>query len=284
MTAVSSPAMARAACENGAIGSFPAHNARDSAELGAWLTDATPAGGAPLAVNLVVHRTNPRLSSDLEVLADRSVEVVITSVGSPAGVVDAIHAGGGLVFADVATVRHAERALAAGADGLVLLTAGAGGQSGWLNPFAFVRAVRPLFDGPIAIAGGIADGVAVRAALMLGADLAYMGTRFIATTESAASDAYKRAVVDAGADDVVLTDRFTGLRTNLLSGWPGFEQPAAHGPDGSGFDQQRLLSQREAWSAGHGVGLTPDIVGTAELLAQLREEYDAAPVGESCEV
>ena len=141
---------------------------------------------APVCANLIVHRSNARLTQDLQVLLRHKPEMVITSVGSPAPVIEPLHDAGALVFADVASIRHAERAVAAGADGLVLLTAGAGGQTGWLNPFVFVRAVRAFFDGPLVLAGGIADGHALRAAQALGCDLAYMGTKFIATRESMA--------------------------------------------------------------------------------------------------
>jgi nitronate monooxygenase len=288
MTDVSSPELARAACEHGAIGSFPAHNAAGEAELSEWLERANPdprMPAAPLAVNLVVHRSNGRLAADLGVIAERKVELVIASVGSPAPVVDTVHAAGGRVFADVASLRHAERAIATGVDGLVLLCAGAGGQTGWLNPFAFARAVRARFDGTIVLAGAIGDGASIRAAEVLGADLVFMGTRFIATTESAAPNAYKQAVLDSSADEVVLSDRLAGLPTSLLARWleqhdptpAGREDPArADGGAGGGFDQERLLAHRDAWSAGHAVGAAHALLPAAELIARLREEYTAA--------
>ena len=214
-----------AACTNGAIGAFPTANCRTPEELAQWLgairgrvrayEDATGTAAAAFCPNLIVHASNKRLADDLAVVLAHAPEIVITSVGSPAGVVRPLHEAGAFVLADVATIRHAERALAAGADGLVLLTAGAGGQTGWLNPFAFVRAVRRFFAGPIVLAGGISDGHALHAAVALGCDLAYMGTRFIATHESLAPAAYKEMLVAASADDVMLTRAFTGLQTNM---------------------------------------------------------------------
>ena len=215
-----------AACRNGVIGAFPTVNCRSSEQLDGWLSDIEARlarhsdqdgkATAPICPNLIVHRSNARLAQDLQVLLRHKPEIVITSVGSPAPVLEALHDAGALVFADVASIRHAERAIAAGADGLVLLTAGAGGQTGWLNPFVFVRAVRTLFDGPIVLAGGIGDGHALRAAQALGCDLAYMGTKFIATRESMADARYKEMLVASSADDILLTTAFTGLQTNML--------------------------------------------------------------------
>src|SRR5437764_14976244 len=189
MFLVSGVELVVAACRNGVIGSFPTVNCRSSEQLDGWLGEieeqlARHCGesgkpAAPVCPNLIVHRSNARLEQDLAVLLRHKPEIVITSVGSPAPVMP-LHDAGALVFADVASIRHAERAVAAGADGLVLLTAGAGGQTGWLNPFAFTRAVRQFFAGPIVLAGGVSDGRALSAAIALGCDLAYMGTRFIA--------------------------------------------------------------------------------------------------------
>jgi nitronate monooxygenase len=275
MTAVSTPELAAAACRAGAIGSFPAHNTAGGAELEQWLDRASVEDGAPLAVNLVAHRSNHRLEADLATVVARKVDLVIASVGAPTAIVEPIHAYGGRVLADVATVRHAQRALAAGVDGLVLLGAGAGGQTGWLNPFAFVRAVREFFDGLLVLAGGIADGASIRAAETLGADLVFIGTRFIATHESGAAPAYKRAVVEASADDVVLSDRFTGLPTSLLAAYAQQATPLSEAT-APGFDHDRLLSRRDVWSAGHGVSSTRDILHASEVLDALCDEYAAA--------
>ena len=171
---------------------------------------------APYAPNLIVHRSNQRLQDDLGLVAKHRAPLVIASVGNPAPILGQIHAYGGLVFADIASMRHAEKAIAAGADGLILLSAGAGWQTGWANPLAFVRAVQKIYDGPIVLAGGINDGVALRAAITLGCDLGYIGTRFIATVESMAVDGYKAMLVSAGLDDIMLTSAFTGLPTNKL--------------------------------------------------------------------
>jgi nitronate monooxygenase len=189
-----------------------------------------------------------------------------------------LHDAGCAVLADVATMRHVERALDIGVDGLVLLAAGAGGQTGWNNPFAFVRAVRDVFDGPIVLAGGISDGTALLSAEILGADLAYMGTKFIATHESAASAAYKQAVAQASIDDVETTLLRTGLPANLLRSWlesAGLTAAGATSPE-AGFDFANLLRARDEWSAGHSVHGVADIGSAAELLERTRLEYEAA--------
>src|SRR5438477_12424023 len=227
MFLVSGVELVVAACCNGVIGSFPTVNCRSPEQLDEWLTDidirlkahadASGKPSAPICPNLIVHRSNARLEQDLAVLLRHSPEIVITSVGSPAPVLAPLHDAGALVFADVASIRHAERAVAAGADGLVLLTAGAGGQTGWLNPFAFVGAVRAFFDGRLVLAGGISDGHALRAAEVLGCELAYMGTKFIATDESLADIRHKQMIVASSADDILLTRAFTGLQTSMLT-------------------------------------------------------------------
>ncbi|HEX4110190.1 MAG TPA: nitronate monooxygenase [Solirubrobacteraceae bacterium] len=274
MTGVSGPELVIAACRGGVIGAFPTHNAHTGEELSRWLeriAGALPPASAPVAANLVVHRTNPRLQEDLDRLIEHRIELVIASVGSPAAIVEPLHAAGALVFADVATMRHVERALEVGVDGLILLTAGAGGQTGWLNPIAFVRAVRARYDGPVVLAGGIADGAALWAAQTLGVDLAYMGTKFIATHESAASEAYKGALVGAGPDQVELTSRASGLPTNLLVGRPeGADQANA------GFDFQVLLSGRDSWSAGHSVCGVDELTDVATLIERTALQYAGA--------
>jgi nitronate monooxygenase len=286
-----------AACINGVIGAFPTVNCRTSDELDAWLSrmserlarnaDVKGVRPAPPCANLIVHRSNARLTQDLAVLLRHRPEIVITSVGSPAPVLQPLHDAGALVLADVASIRHAERAVAAGADGLVLLTAGAGGQTGWLNPFAFVRAVRAFFDGPIVLAGGISDGHALRAAEVLGCDLAYMGTRFIATRESMADQRHKAMLVASSADDVLLTSAFTGLQTNMLkpsivaAGLDPDHLPA-HGAIDIGRDidvaarESRPKRWRDIWSAGHSTSGVWDIPSVEELIARTTLEYKAA--------
>ena len=286
-----------AACRNGVIGAFPTVNCRSTEELDGWLSDikdrlcghedrhAEPA--APVCPNLIVHRSNPRLADDLAVLRRHRCELVITSVGSPEPVIAPLHDAGALVLADVASIRHAQRALEAGADGLVLLTAGAGGQTGWLNPFAFVRAVRAFFAGPIVLAGGISDGHALRAAQALGCDLVYMGTKFIATRESMAEQRYKAMLVESDADDILLTTAFTGLQTNMLK--PSIVA-AGLDPDnlpnrgaieiGKDIDvaarEAHPKRWRDIWSAGHSISGVTQVLGVDELVARTLAEYRAA--------
>ncbi|WP_439814112.1 NAD(P)H-dependent flavin oxidoreductase [Zavarzinia sp. CC-PAN008] len=290
MLRVSGPDLVIAACRAGAVGAFPTANARTVEELDAWLTTMEQGleGGtaAPLCPNLIIRQ--PRMKDDLACLVRHRVELVITSVGSPAEVVGPLHDVGCLVLADVATLEHAEKAARAGADGLVLLTAGAGGQTGWLNPFAFVRAVRRWFDGPLVLAGGVSDGHALWAAEVLGCDLGYMGTRFIATPESMASDGYRAMLVDSTMDDVLLTRAFTGLRTSMLK--PSIAA-AGLDPDrldehvtpqtaremfggGQGADGPRRWT--DIWSAGHSVSGVERVERVADLVARVLAEYEAA--------
>ncbi|CCD94063.1 conserved hypothetical protein [Bradyrhizobium sp. ORS 375] len=297
MFLVSGMDLVSAACASGVIGAFPTVNCRTSDELDGWLhdiagrlarsSDATGNAPAPVCPNLIVHRSNARLAADLAVLLRHRPELVITSVGSPAPVIAPLHDVGALVFADVASIRHAERAAEAGADGLVLLTAGAGGQTGWLNPFAFVRAVRQFFAGPIVLAGGISDGVSLRAAEVLGCDLAYMGTRFIATCESMADPRYKAMLVDSSADDVLLTSAFTGLPTSMLrpsiiaAGLDPDDLPARGAIEiGKDIDvgarENRPTRWRDIWSAGHATSGVTDIPDVATLVARTADEYDRA--------
>ncbi len=282
MTGVSGPELMIAACRNGVIGSFPTHNAASSGQLDEWLDSIAkalaPYGSlaAPVAPNLVVHPTNARLESDLYRLIAHGIRLIITSVGSPAPVVGPLHAAGCLVYADVATLRQADKAIAAGVDGLVLLSAGAGGQTGQANPFAFVRAVRERFDGTIVLAGGIADGVALFAAQVLGADLAYMGTPFIATQESLASAEYRDALVSSTMDDVRLSDEVGGLPASLLGQWLD-ARSEDKGPVAAGdFQQDRLVSDPSVWSAGHSVSTIHDIPDVDTLVARIRMQYETA--------
>ncbi len=298
MFLVSGPALVTAACRAGVIGSFPTANCRTAEELDAWLVDmaddakrAADTEGhapAPWCPNLIVHRSNPRVPEDLAAVLRHKAEIVITSVGSPEPVMKPLKDAGCLVLADVASVRHAEKAVAAGVDGLVLLTAGAGGQTGWANPFAFVRAVRTFWDGIVVMAGGMADGHAVAAAQALGCDLAYMGTKFIATRESLAKDAYKQMLVSSRLDDVLLTRAFTGLETNMLR--PSIEA-AGLDPDNlpargkidiskdiNAAERERPDAKRwkDIWSAGHSVSGVADVPTVAELIERTAGEYDAA--------
>ncbi len=297
MFLVSGVDLVAAACRNGVIGSFPTVNCRSPEQLDGWLgdiedrlrrhSDETGKPAAPICPNLIVHRSNARLEADLQVLLRHSPEIVITSVGTPAPVLAPLHDAGAIVFADVASIRHAERAVASGADGLVLLTAGAGGQTGWLNPFVFVRAVRAFFDGPVVLAGGIGDGQSLRAAEVLGCDLAYMGTKFIATAESMADARYKAMLVASSADDILLTTAFTGLQTNMLR--PSI---AAAGLDPENLPQRGAIDigkdidigsrenrpgrWRDIWSAGHSTSGVTAVLSVDDLVAQTIAEYGAA--------
>jgi nitronate monooxygenase len=300
MFLVSGTALVRAACRAGIIGAFPTANCRTPEQLDQWLGEIgddarrhegeTGRAAAPYCPNLIVHKSNPRLPDDLAVLLKHRPQLVITSVGTPAPVLGPLHDIGALVWADVASVLHAQKAVAAGADGLVLLTAGAGGQTGWLNPFAFVRAVRRFFAGPIVLAGGVTDGASLRAAEVLGCDLAYAGTMCIATTESMASPAYKAMLVDATADDIVLTRAFTGLQTNMLRPSivaAGLDPDAL--PERGAIDIAKDISiearesgpsrWKDVWSAGHSVSGVTDVVPLAILVERFRAGYRAAGGG-----
>lgn len=300
MFRISGPELVIAACRAGVIGAFPTLNARGGGELDEWLSrigsalGGTQAGAhapaAPWCANLIIGREPQRLEADVEVLMRHGVKLVITSVGSPAPVIPVLHAGGCKVLADVGSLRHARRAIEAGADGLVLLSAGAGGQTGWLNGFAFVRAVRAFFDGPIVLAGGMSDGAALWAAEVLGCDLGYMGTPFIATHESMAQPAYKDMLVSASADDVLLTRAITGLPANMLR--PSLEA--------AGLDPKKLTESitpeqarelfsasrentpahaarwKDIWSAGHSVSGVSEVVSVAERVSQIAAEYAQA--------
>ncbi|WP_317921331.1 MULTISPECIES: nitronate monooxygenase [unclassified Cupriavidus] len=288
MFRVSGPDLVLAACRAGVIGSFPTANCRSTGELDAWMTrfgaELTP-DDAPVCPNLIMRRE--ALQQELDCLLRHRVEMVITSVGAPDAVVGPLHEIGCLVLADVASVRHARKAVAAGADGLILLTAGAGGQTGWANGFAFVRAVRQFFDGPVVLAGGISDGVGLLSAQVLGCDLAYMGTRFIATRESMAVDGYKDMLVSSELDDVMLSRAFTGLETNTLrpsivaSGLDPANLPtdmtreradALYGSQGSAG----IKRWRDIWSAGHSVSGVAQVESVGELVARTRQEFDGA--------
>ncbi|MFD9664055.1 NAD(P)H-dependent flavin oxidoreductase [Rhodococcus sp. NPDC059968] len=298
MLRVSGPELVSAVCAAGAIGAFPTANASSAEELGHWLdrieeaarlhTAACRSTPAPYAANLIMR--GPRTVEHLPVLVEHGVEVVITSVGSPAPVVGPLHDIGAIVLSDVATLAHARKAVAAGADGLVLLTAGAGGQTGWMNPLAFTRAVREFFDGPVVLAGGIADGHALRAAVTLGADLGYMGTRFIATPESMATPAYRDMLVTSTLDDVVLTSAFTGLPSSMLA--PSIRAAgldpqaldetvtAATAAElyGGGSDGSHPRRWTDVVSAGHSVSGVDAVRPAREIVVRTLAEYGEGPI------
>lgn len=289
MFRVSGPELVIAACRQGVIGSFPTANCRTVEEYDRWLCEigaALTPEDAPFCPNLIMRRRS--LKEELACLLKHKVEMVITSVGEPRPVIGPLHDIGCLVFADVANVRHAEKAIAAGADGLILLTAGAGGQTGWANGFAFVRAVRAMFDGPLVLAGGIGDGQALWAARTLGCDLGYMGTKFIATRESLAAEGYKRMLVDSRLDDIMLSRAFTGLETNTLrpsviaAGLDPDNLPIdmteerAAALYGGGSDSPGPKRWVDVWSAGHSVSGVSGVPSVTELVARTVQEYRRA--------
>ncbi len=286
MFLVSGPDLVVAACQEGIVGSFPTPNARTPAILDEWLDDianklADVPDAGPLAANLVVHPSNDRLEDDLALVEKYKVPLVITALGSPRKIVDRVHAYGGAVFADVNSVRFARKAADAGVDGLVLVAAGAGGHTGNMTGFAFVPAVREFFDGTIVLGGGIGDGRAIKAAEVLGADLAYMGTRFIATEESLAHTAYRQMLVDSTIDDLILTNAVTGVHANWLRQSliaAGMDPNALEkDPDVNFTDPQSGVKRWvNTWSAGHGVGVIDRVESVQSLVDQLRREYQSA--------
>ncbi|MBA6117302.1 nitronate monooxygenase [Pseudomonas putida] len=287
MFLISNPQLVLACCGSGVVGSFPALNQRDSAGFKAWLEEieaglAQLQAPAPYAVNLIVHPTNPRLQADLALCVEHRVPIVITSLGAVKEVVDAVHSYGGLVFHDVTTRRHAEKAAQAGVDGLIAVAAGAGGHAGTWSPFALAAEIRQFFDKTLLLAGCINHGHEILAAQVLGADLAYMGTRFIATGESHAQEAYKQMLLDAQAADIIHTPAVSGIPASFLRAsleQAGYDMNALK----TGHEQGKLKpiddeakAWKTVWSAGQGVGDIHDLPGAAQLIERLHNEYHAA--------
>jgi nitronate monooxygenase len=265
-----------ASANAGIVGAFPTLNARTPALLDAWMAeikDRTRSASGLFAANLILHPSNGRRSDDLDIVINHRVPWVITSVGSPVNVVERVHAYGGQVLADVATVRHAKKAIQAGVDMLVLLTAGAGGNTGWINPFAFIEEVRSFWLGPLAVAGCLTTGRQIRAVQVAGADMAYIGTPFIATPESMASNDYKDALVSAGADDIVKTDAVTGIPANFLKS--SLLEQGIMRADGSFIPKGAgdLASWKNAWSAGQGVASVGSVETVARRVEKLYQEW-----------
>ncbi|WP_374430012.1 NAD(P)H-dependent flavin oxidoreductase [Ideonella dechloratans] len=295
MFIVSNPRLVAAECKAGIVGSFPALNARPAELLDEWLTqlkaelathDAAhperPA--APFAVNQICHRSNDRLMRDMETCVKHQVPIIITSLQVSAELVAAAHSYGGVVFHDVISIRHAEKAIEAGVDGLILVCAGAGGHAGTLSPFALLPEIRRIFQGPIALAGAIANGQSILAAQALGADFAYMGTRFIATQEANAVDAYKQMLVDTRAEDIVYSSLFTGVPGNYLKpsiAAAGMDPDNLPSADKSKMDfgsggNSAAKAWRDIWGAGQGVGSIDSVPSVADLVDQLKAEYREA--------
>ena len=286
MFLVSGPELVIAACRAGLIGSFPTPNARTSEELERWLevivtTLADDPHAAPWAANLVVHPSNERLAADLEAVVRHCAPLVITALGSPARVIEAVHSYGGLVFADVNSVAFARKAAAAGVDGLVLVAAGAGGHTGMTAGFAFVEEVRQFWDGPIVLGGAISTGRAIRAAEVLGADLAYLGTALIACKESLAAPDYKNMVVAAGAEDIVPSKGITGVTANwlrqslLAAGYDPARMPEDKQPNFANA-QDDAKAWKNVWSAGQGVGAVRAVEPLEEIVTRLKTDYATA--------
>ena len=276
-------------CKAGIVGSFPALNARPKETLDQWLGEisaslAAAPEAAPYAVNQIVHKSNDRLEHDLEVCIRHKVPITITSLRAPNDVIPSIHAYGGIVLHDVINVRHAEKALEAGVDGLILVCAGAGGHAGTLSPFALIGEVRRFYDGPIVLSGAIATGDAILAALAAGADLAYIGTRFIATPEASVPERYKEEILRSAAADIVYTDLFSGVHGNYLkhsvvaAGFDPLDLPRSGRNRmnfGSGGGAEKKV-WRDIWSAGQGVGQIDDVAPVAQVVDRLAAEYLAA--------
>jgi nitronate monooxygenase len=283
MFLISGPDLVVEACRRGVIGTFPALNQRTSEGYDAWLSEietrlAPAEAYAPFGVNLIVHKTNARLEEDLAITVRHRVPLVITSLGAARAVVDRIHSYGGLVFHDVIHLHHARKAAEAGVDGLIAVSAGAGGHAGTLSPFAFLAEIRSFFEKTVVLAGAITNGRQIAAALLMGADLAYLGTRFINTRESMAPAGFKTMILQSTAKDIVYTPAISGVHANFLrviaAGADPDQLPPHGGLSMSGDGEARAW--KDVWSAGHGVGDINDIPATADLCARLIREYKEA--------
>lgn len=283
MFLISGPELVIAACRAGVAGAFPTPNCRTIEDLDQWMDRIVSArlpGDAPWIANMITHSTNTRLSEDLRLIAQYKPPVVITALGSPRPVIETVKSYGGLVFADVVSMKLARKAAEAGVDGLACVSAGAGGHTGHLSPFAFISAVRDFFDGYVAVGGGVGDGAGVAGAVAAGADFVYMGTRFLATQESLAQDDYKQMVVHSGPDDLIVSPAITGtaaswLRPSLIAA--GLDPDNLGGPVDrnytSGGNQKRW---KDLWAAGQGIDAVRRIEPVSQVVEQLTQEYRAA--------
>jgi nitronate monooxygenase len=290
---ISNPELVIAQCKAGIVGSFPALNARPEPVLEDWLIQITTeleqyskenpdAPAAPFAVNQIVHKSNDRLMHDVEMCVKYKVPIVITSLGAREDVNEAIHSYGGIVLHDITNVVHAKKALKKGADGLIAVCSGAGGHAGTLSPFALVQEIRQFFDGPVALAGSIANGGAIAAAQAMGADFGYIGSAFIATKEANAQLAYKQSIVDSASGDIVYTNLFTGVHGNYLapsikaSGLDPNNLPESD-PSKMNFGSSNdAKAWKDIWGCGQGIGAIDKLMTTGEFVAQLKEEYNQA--------
>ncbi len=294
MFIASGPKLVTEQCKAGIVGSFPALNARPAEMLDQWLTEIQQALAAhraahpdaiigPIAVNQIVHQSNDRLAHDVEVCVKHQIPIIISSLRAPPKeMLDAVHSYGGIVMHDVISIRHAQKALEAGVDGLILVATGAGGHAGGLSPFALVGEVRKFFDGPIALSGSIASGDAILAAQAMGADIAYIGSRWLATQEANTSEGYRQAIVESSAADIVYTNLFTGVHGNYLkksivnAGLDPDNLPQADKTAMNFSTSSGAKAWRDIWGAGQGVGLMNDVPTVAEMVARLKNEYLAA--------
>ncbi len=289
---ISNPKLVIAQCQAGIVGSMPSLNARPASQLDEWLAEITETlaawdrdhpnqKAAPFAINQIVHKSNDRLEHDMEVCAKYKVPIVITSLGARTDVNDAVHAWGGIVLHDIINNMFAHKAIEKGADGLIAVAAGAGGHAGVKSPFALIQEIREWFDGPLALSGAIATGDAVLAARAMGADLAYIGSAFIATDEARASDAYKQCIVDSNSDEIVYSSLFTGVHGNYLkpsvraAGMDPDNLPESD-PSKMSFGGDAKKAWKDIWGCGQGIGAVKAVVPAAELVARLQREYAAA--------
>jgi nitronate monooxygenase len=294
MFILSTPKLVIAQCKAGIVGSMPALNARPAAQLDDWLAEISETlaahnlahpdqPAAPFAINQIVHKSNPRWEQDLAVCAKYKVPLIITSLGARTDLNEAVHSWGGLVFHDIISNRFAHKAVEKGADGLIAVAAGAGGHAGTTSPFALVQEIRQWFDGPLALSGSIASGRSVLAAQAMGADLAYIGSAFIATEEAQAAEAYKQMVCESSSEDIVYSSLFTGVHGNYLKGsirQAGLDPDALAQGDVSQMDFGAALAGSKAWKdiwgCGQGIGAVDRVVPAAELVARLGSEYEQA--------
>ena len=291
---ISNPKLVIAQCQAGIVGAMPALNARPASQLDEWLAEITETlaawdrvhpdrPAAPYAINQIVHKSNDRLEHDMAVCAKYKVPVVITSLGARTDVNDAVRGWGGIVLHDVINDFYARKAIDKGADGLIAVAAGAGGHAGVKSPFALVQEIRAWFSGPLALSGAMATGGAVLAAQAMGADLAYIGSAFIATDEARASDAYKKAIVEGSSDDIVYSSLFTGVHGNYLKASiraAGLDPDNLPESDPSKMDfgggESAKKAWKDIWGCGQGIGAIRQVVPTAELVTRLAREYQAA--------
>lgn len=289
---ISHPPLVLAQCKAGVVGSFPALNARPEAQLDEWLAEITEElashdaknpdrPSAPFAVNQIVHKSNTRLEHDIEMCVKYKVPIVICSLGARVEVYEAIHSYGGIVLHDIIHNFHAHKAIEKGADGLIAVASGAGGHAGTLSPFALIQEIRKWFDGPLCLSGAIAHGGAVLAAEAMGADMAYIGSPFIATSEARAADEYKNMIVESDAEDIVYSNLFTGVHGNYLKGSivnAGMDPDnlPVSDPSKMNFGGDKTKAWKDIWGCGQGIGAVDEVVSAGELVDRLDAEYQAA--------